>query len=269
MCFLRHLFFYEDKSIARLEPNRESETRLVEETATRLVEDSGIEYHGTVDENESLHKKEDDNHSTNSGLNCLFEKNHDIRADEFEERFADIPEEYDSNEINHLRSTQHESEIESDSEEEHEDLHQEKSDAISSITDYDITSNYGGNIHLSSKDMVSIIKKLRAENQRLKSVKVKRNIVSLNPLVENTVKQVVKNELFRKIQFIRYDHVFDDFQANNSIGNFVMNAVNVPDITQEREQFWNLYKPVVRKQMKMQRNVVHTALKRKFFVSKF
>ena len=95
--------------------------------------------------------------------------------------------------------------------------------------------------------------------------KVAKTEITYNPLVESTVRSVVKHDLFPKVQFIRHDELFDDFKNKMSIGKFVMDRCNIENDDKKRSDFWETYKVVVRKQVKIQRNIVHNALTKKFF----
>ena len=53
------------------------------------------------------------------------------------------------------------------------------------------------------------------------------------------------------LQIIRYDEILDDCKSNKSIGKFVTDICNIPDKQEQREIFWNRYKVVVRKQIKV------------------
>ena len=139
--------------------------------------------------------------------------------------------------------------------------------AASSITNSDGSLNLT-NIpqELNEKDLVKIVQKLNEDNIRLKAQNnSSKKSTIYNPLVETAVKNVVKNNLFPKVQFIRHDHLYNDCKPRYSIGRFVMDKCNIPENDITREHFWDSYKQIVRKQTKVQRNVVHTALKRKFF----
>jgi len=139
--------------------------------------------------------------------------------------------------------------------------------AASSLTNSDGSLNLT-NLHPGMKedDMIRIIQNLTKQNMELKSQKKSsKNVLPYNPLVETTVKNVVKNDLFPKVQFIRHDELFHDYKNRTSVGKFVMDHLNIENDEKKRGDFWETYKQVVRRQIKIQRNVVHTALKRKFF----
>ena len=142
--------------------------------------------------------------------------------------------------------------------------------AVSSITNSDGSLNLLQiPVNLQKTDLIKMVEKLNGEIMEMKKTKLtKTQETSTNPIIEGTIKHAVKNCLFPKVQFIRYDAIFDDCRSNKSIGKFVMDICNIPDKQEQRELFWNTYKIVVRKQIKIQRNVVHTSLKRKFFGKK-
>ena len=145
--------------------------------------------------------------------------------------------------------------------------HENTSDsvAISSITNSDGSLNFS-NLLLGNDNqaLLRLICKLTDQNIKLKTqAKVTKTEVIYNPLVESTVKSVVKRDLFPKVQFIRHDEVFDDFKNEMSIGKFVMDRCNIENDDNKRSDFWETYKVVVRKQVKIQQNIVHNALKKK------
>ena len=139
--------------------------------------------------------------------------------------------------------------------------------AFSSVTHSDGSLNLSNLPNeMDKKDLVRLVQKLTQQNMKLKTKeKNEKNEVSYNPLVVTTVKTVVKHNLFPKVQFIRHDDLFNDFRHGLSIGKFVMDRCNIETDEEKRTVFWGTYKPVVRKQVKIQRNIVHNALKKKFF----
>ena len=86
--------------------------------------------------------------------------------------------------------------------------------------------------------------------------------IELNPIQEGHVRKMVKIELWKRIQFIRHMHVLDGYDSNGTVGKFVMDRLSIGKNC--REGFWGCYKHVVRKTVKQQQNVVHSALRKKF-----
>ena len=80
---------------------------------------------------------------------------------------------------------------------------------------------------------------------------------------EQMVIRETKKWLFPKIQFIRNQESLDDYVSQRSIGKFLLNRLRIP--REERRMFWYTYKSSVRRGIKMQRNIVHNALKAQFF----
>ena len=105
------------------------------------------------------------------------------------------------------------------------------------------------------EDQQGIIEKLRSRLDGAKKLE-------LNPIQEGHVRKLVKFELWKRIQFVRHTHILDGYETDGTIGKFVMDRLNID--TNCREGFWECYKHVVRKTLKQQRNVVHSALRKKF-----
>ena len=139
--------------------------------------------------------------------------------------------------------------------------------AFSSLTHGDESLNLASLPNkMDQSDLVKLVKKLSQQNIKLrKIVNADKEEVAYNPLVEATIRAVVKEHLFPKVQFIRHDDLFYDVKNKKSIGNFVMNHCEIVNDLDARTQFWDTYKQVVRKQIKVSRNVAHNALKKKFF----
>ena len=139
--------------------------------------------------------------------------------------------------------------------------------ALSSLTHGDESLNLASLPNkMDHSDLVKLVKKLSQQNVKLrKLVNADKEEVAYNPLVEATIRAVVKEHLFPKVQFIRHDDLFYDVKNKKSIGNFVMNHCQIVNDLDARTQFWDTYKQVVRKQIKVSRNVAHNALKKKFF----
>ena len=139
--------------------------------------------------------------------------------------------------------------------------------AVSSLTHGDESLNLASLPNkMDQSDLVKLVKKLSQQNVKLrKLVNADKEEVAYNPLVEATIRAVVKEHLFPKVQFIRHDDLFYDVKNKKSIGNFVMNQCQIVNDLDVRAQFWDTYKQVVRKQIKVSRNVTHNALKKKFF----
>ena len=139
--------------------------------------------------------------------------------------------------------------------------------ALSSLTHGDESLNLASLPNkMDHSDLVKLVKKLSQQNVKLrKLVNADKEEVAYNPLVEATIRAVVKEHLFPKVQFIRHDDLFYDVKNKKSIGNFVMNHCQIVNDLDARTQFWDTYKQVVRRQIKVSRNVAHNALKKKFF----
>ena len=84
----------------------------------------------------------------------------------------------------------------------------------------------------------------------------------INKHTEGQVIKVTKQDLFKRVQFIRHKNLLSDYSKKGSIGRFVMNKLGVEK--NRRKRFWNTYGAVVRKGIKAQRNVVHTNIRRRF-----
>ena len=217
------------------------------------VDDDVDKAYNNVDNNK------DAEYADNFGKNELNEKNVNYKENNDNESInnfscnsvEDDPAQIeDPNEDNHLR-------------------HQNTSGsvAISSITHSDGSLNLSnlplGNDH---QALLRLIRKLADQNMKLKTqAKVAKTEITYNPLVESTVRSVVKHDLFPKVQFIRHDELFDEFRNNMSIGKLAMDRCNIENNEKKRSDFWETYKVIVRKQVKIQRNIVHNALKKKFF----
>ena len=84
----------------------------------------------------------------------------------------------------------------------------------------------------------------------------------INKHTEGQVIKVTKQDLFKRVQFIRHKNLLSDYSKKGSIGRFVMNKLGIEK--NRRKRFWNTYGIVVRKGIKAQRNVIHTNIRRRF-----
>ena len=100
------------------------------------------------------------------------------------------------------------------------------------------------------------ITQLQKEQNGMEPVLVKEN-------EEQMVIRETKKWLFPKLQFIRNQESLDDYESPRSIGHFLLTRLCIP--REERRMFWYTYKSSVRRGIKMQRNIVHNALKAQFF----
>lgn len=133
-----------------------------------------------------------------------------------------------------------------------------KDDEMSSITN-STTRLQGKNI----EELLSIVKQ---QEHTITSLLNKKGdgdgYMVMNPIQETNLLKTTKFELFRYVQFIRHDSILENFTSKNSIGAFVMNKLGVD--TTDRTIFWRTYMHVVRKGIKVQRNITHSALKKQF-----
>ena len=133
-----------------------------------------------------------------------------------------------------------------------------KSDEMSSITN-SLTKVKGKNI----EELLSIVKQ---QEQTITSLLNERGYedgyMMMNPIQETNLLKTTKFELFRYVQFIRHDSILENYTSKNSIGAFVMNQLGVD--AEDRCMFWKTYRHVVRKGIKVQRNITHSALKKQF-----
>ena len=95
-----------------------------------------------------------------------------------------------------------------------------------------------------------------------KNSESEKQAIAYIPLMEATIKTVVKHKLFHKVRFIWHDEFFHEVMNKRSIGKFIMDHCNIDDDEKTRTDFWGSYKQVVKKQVKIQRNFVHNALKK-------
>ena len=130
--------------------------------------------------------------------------------------------------------------------------------------DSDLTNSLARNKKylMSDEDLRRIIENQQSIIEKLKTRLNGAKKLELNPIQEGHVRKLVKFELWKRIQFIRHTHVLDGYETDGTIGKFVMDRLNID--CNSREGFWECYKHVVRKTLKQQRNVVHSALRRKF-----
>jgi len=115
---------------------------------------------------------------------------------------------------------------------------------------------------MSDDDLRRIIEDQHNQIEQLKSRLDGTKKLELNPIQEGHVRKIVKIELWKRIQFIRHTHVLDGYETDGTIGKFVMDRLSIDKNC--REGFWECYKHVVRKTLKQHRNVVHSALRKKF-----
>ena len=107
---------------------------------------------------------------------------------------------------------------------------------------------------------------LRSREATITQLQKEQNGMEPVLLKENEEQMVIretKKWLFPKIQFIRNQESLDDYVSERSIGKFLLNRLRIP--REERRMFWYTYKSSVRRGIKMQRNIVHNALKAQFF----
>ena len=133
-----------------------------------------------------------------------------------------------------------------------------KNDEMSSITNSTKRAQ-GKNI----EELLSIVQQ---QERTITSLLNKRGdgdvCMMMNPIQETNLLKTTKFELFRYVQFIRHDSILENYTSKNSIGAFVMNQLGVD--TEDRHMFWKTYRHVVRKGIKVQRNITHLALKKQF-----
>ena len=146
-------------------------------------------------------------------------------------------------------------------------MHSNTSYAEQVSLDSDLTDSIAKNRKylMSDDDLRKIIEDQHNQIEQLKSRLDGTKKLELNPIQEGQVRKIVKFELWKRIQFIRHTHVLDGYETDGTIGKFVMDRLSIDNNC--REGFWDCYKHVVRKTLKQHRNVVHSAL-RKRFISK-
>jgi len=84
----------------------------------------------------------------------------------------------------------------------------------------------------------------------------------INELTLGQVIKCTKYDLFKKVQFIRHKNILVEYEKKGTIGRFVMKKLKIKK--ERRKRFWNTYRPMVRKGIKSQRNVIHTNIRRRF-----
>ena len=143
-------------------------------------------------------------------------------------------------------------------------IHSNTSVAEQVSLDSDLTNSLTRNKKylMSDDDLRRIIENQQSIIEKLRSRLDGAKKLELNPIQEGHVRKLVKFELWKRIQFVRHTHVLDGYETDGTIGKFVMDRLNID--TNCREGFWECYKHVVRKTLKQQRNVVHSALRKKF-----
>ena len=130
--------------------------------------------------------------------------------------------------------------------------------------DYSSVTNSTNNHR--NKSFHELYSLLKSREDTITQLEKERN--GMEPILwkENEEQMVIretKKWLFPKIQFIRNQESLDDYVSQRSIGKFLLNRLRIP--REERRMFWYTYKSSVRRGIKMQRNIVHNALKAQFF----
>ena len=88
------------------------------------------------------------------------------------------------------------------------------------------------------------------------------NAVEFSCSQEKTVIETTKKFIFPCQQFLRNLDVLNDFSSKGSLGNVLMDKLDIPFC--QRQAFWFTYKNSVRKGIKQQRCIAHNALKENF-----
>ena len=112
-------------------------------------------------------------------------------------------------------------------------------------------------------DLCNLIKTQECTIQQLRQ---ERNGIEPMMFIDSEEQMVIREtkvKLFPKVQFVRNSRTLDDCTSEHSIGKFIMNRLRIAE--SQQRSFWSTYKTAVRKGIKMQRNVVHNALKVQFF----
>ena len=126
-----------------------------------------------------------------------------------------------------------------------------KNDEMSSITN--------STKRVKGKNIEELLSIVQQQERTITSLLNKRGdgdvCMMMNPIQETNLLKTTKFELFRYVQFIRHDSILENYTSKNSIGAFVMNQLGVD--TEDRHMFWKTYRHVVRKGIKVQRNITH------------
>ena len=112
-------------------------------------------------------------------------------------------------------------------------------------------------------DLCNLIK---SQERTIQQLRQERNGMEPMMFIDSEEQMVIREtkvKLFPKVQFVRNSGTLDDCTSEHSIGKFIMTGLRIPE--SQQRSFWNTYKTAVRKGIKMQRNVVHNALKVQFF----
>ena len=132
---------------------------------------------------------------------------------------------------------------------------QNKEETISTVSSRSIQTNLSNYTKQQLYQFIVDLKKNTLAKQDIETEEI-------NEMTENQVLKFAKNELFKRVQFIRHKNVLYEFKKKGSIGRYVMKKLQVGK--ERRQVFWNTYRRVVREGIKKQRNVIHTNLRRKF-----
>ena len=98
-----------------------------------------------------------------------------------------------------------------------------------SSIDQGIGSLSGEHQKASYKDLLNMIKEKDKLIGKLQSENEGKEFVELNSIQEKSVVEFTKKHLFPYCQFIRNADVLDRFESSNSIGNMIMNHINIKD----------------------------------------
>ena len=126
---------------------------------------------------------------------------------------------------------------------------------ISTVTE---EKSFESNLHSKShEELIEMVMKMRKRKNQDNE-----DIEEINEMTVNEVFKCAKNDLFKRMQFIRHQSVLREYQKKGSIGRFVMRKLKIKK--NRRKIFWNTYFSYVRKGIKSQRNIIHTNIRRKF-----
>ena len=129
------------------------------------------------------------------------------------------------------------------------------SEAMSTVT---TARSFESNLdNYSKQQLLYYIKNNKRKKHNLEDEQEEINELTLGQVIKCT-----KYDLFKKVHFIRHKNILVEYEKKGTIGRFVMKKLKIKK--ERRKRFWNTYRPMVRKGIKSQRNVIHTNIRRRF-----
>ena len=129
------------------------------------------------------------------------------------------------------------------------------SEAMSTVT---TARSFESNLdNYSKQQLLYYIKNNKRKKHNLEDEQEEINEMTLGQVIK-----CAKYDLFKKVQFIRHKNILVEYEKKGTIGRFVMKKLKIKK--ERRKRFWNTYRPMVRKGIKSQRNVIHTNIRRRF-----